>query len=432
MDERDTGDVNKKPLLAVIGVVVLVCVAGLAWTAWHITHGRPSGTARASRLPHDAFLVVTVDMAQARAWPTAASLRNTLAAPGADASPGTQDAARRYQEVISHCGFDPWQKVDGLSLGVDRTVLAGRSEADLATFIDGSFTTEQARQCLTWVATQNHRQVTPGEVSHHPVLTSVRDGAAGQRTQQFALLDHTVMFADQTYMAHALAVVDGAAPGLPADSTLTRMLERLGPSNLVNAMVDVTAVRAQNARDIDSAVDTLVHDNPTAPNLVLLKQVQTGGLAVRGGNNAVTVTARLDLPDGGAAGTLTAALNSLVTARRGDLGQAIDQAQASVTQMQAMMALGGSNTDLSRQFQQAGQGFAAVRQVLNQIHVAADGRTSVVTVDFTPQQVSALDAGVRAMAEIVAEVSHSMRGFPGMQQPERSPGAGPAVPGLPF
>ncbi len=406
--------VNKKSVLTVIAGAVLVCVVGLGATAWYLHHKTVGAGARTARLPHDAWLVVTVDVAQARAWPAAASIRNWLTNPGSDASQGSQAAARRYRDIVAACGFDPWAKVDTATAGIDRTVLTGRAEADVATYMDGSFTQDQARRCLTGLAGFNHRTITPAEVGHHPVLT-YPGSADGSPTQQFALLGRSVLVADQRYMPHALAIADGTSPGLPADSGMVTMLGQLGASNLFNLVADLHAVHANDPREMDRMVDAVAQDNPTIAHLDGLKGVLTSGVGLRVVDNAVTLSIRLDLPTSATAGTTATALHSVLEARRPDLLRLLDQGQASLSMVQATASLSG--TDLTRASSQVSTGIVTLREVAQQVRVNAQGTTVVVTLNFSARQVAALEGAVRGLADVLTAVSRTVRGFPGLSAP---------------
>lgn len=418
---------NSNSLKATIGVIVLLCAAALVGTAVFLRK-RHAGqnSARAGRLGPATFVIGQIDVAQMRSWSITNTLHRRFATPGEAQGRAMVENARHYQEMVTNCGFDPYDRVTGLVIGADRTALAGTNPNALAVFMDGRFTPAEVTRCVTWIAQQDHATVATSQLRGHTLLASNSGTGTPGHGAQFALLDGTVLGSDQSYMPTALAVADGAQPGLAADSPLNVMLSRLGSGNMANVVVDIAAVRAQNQHDADDAVDEAVRNNPTQPNLVLAKQATLGGFGVRVLNNAVTAMARVELPSAQLASQFSSALQGVITARRPDINNMIGEARAGVSSMRALGALRGGGGDLGPQFDQINAALDVFAALPAQLVVTTDAVQTVVTLPVSAQQVTTLESAVRALGEIIQQGSQN-RGRPspppGLELPMPAPGA---------
>lgn len=419
---------KNRTLFGVIGAVVVLCLGALIGTAIYLVKKRPSGNTLTGRISQDAALVVNIDVAQARAWPVLNTLRNHITAPPSPENEARNEIARQYRDLQAGCGFDPWQKLERLNIGVERAVLAGRNQSAWVAFLDGGFTTPEAQRCVTWIAQRDHQVLTPEQVRSRTVHTIARDGQrVTPGTTQMALLDHTALFTARENMDHALAVIDGEQPALAAASPLAGMMSRLARPALLSAVVDIETLRAQNEHTVDEAINDLVRSNPTLPDLNLLRQARTGGLSLTVVGGAVNLTTRAELPSPPLAASLSRALASLIQNRREEVLSLLRDAQSSQSFLSALL---GNTPGFAEKFSQIEAGFAAARGVIGQVQAQADGKDVVLTVPATQAQAVAIEAAVRAWTDVAAEMSRrnplpNIFGRPG----ENNPAQGTGLPG---
>lgn len=420
---------KNKVLYAVIGGVFAVCAAVLGYAAWKIYRRPKAGGAVAGRVSRDAVVVATLDLRQVRAWQPASSLHDTLRRPSENASETLRDVSRRYAELVRNCGFEPWQKVDAVALGVERSVVAATDQSAVAAFVDGTYTAAEAERCLRWLATQDRSTVTTTTVGRHAVHSVVRQGEQpGPRATQFTPLPGTTLVTQGQYTQRALAVVDGDAPALASDAPIARMMTRLGATTFLGAAADLAELRARQARTVDQAVDQLVQQHPTAPDLALLRQARVGGLSMAVVNNGLAVTLRAEEPTAANAEALSRALTTVIQQHRGEVQEAIRNARQS---QQIMRFTVGTVPGMTERFERMDEGFTALEQVTNQVAARAEASDAIVAMTVTQPQITALQNAFRAFGEIMAEASRNpLGGILGGGGMGRGGGLQLGVPGL--
>lgn len=420
---------NKTPLV-VIGALVFACFGLLAYAGYTIFKRSKGGSASvAGRISRDAFLVANFDAAQLRRWQPANSFHDMLRHPAPGATNTNRELARMYEELIQNCGFVPWEKVNGVTLGVERSVAEGHNQSAIALFVDGTYTHVEAERCLTYLVQRDHQTLSAAQLSGHRVLTATRSGAsATPDSTQFAQLTGSTLVAPQQYMVRALAVVDGHSPALASDSPLSRMMTRVGSAVILGAAVDLAELRSRQAQTVDGYINDLAQANPQAPDLILLRQARIGGFSMAVLNGAVTLSTRIEVPTPANAQALATALGVAITRNKAQLLEGIEDVRRQRQIFQATLSMVPGMTE---KFNQVDAAFTAVTQVLNQITTRGDENDAVVALNATQPQVTAIQDGVRAFSEIAAELSRRnpldaiMRGAGGMQ------GGAPSIPGLP-
>lgn len=407
---------NSKSLKSLLAAIVVLCAAALVGAALYLRkkHGAQN-TARATRLGPNTFVVAQLDIAQMRTWPIANGLHRRFTTQDDTQERGMREASRAYRDMVTNCGFDPYDQLTGIVVGADRTALAGTNPDAIAIFADGPYNPANVSRCINWFSTHNHLTASSGLQGGHTVWTMRSEGSTSTHGPQIALLDNALLGTDQSFMPGALAIADGTQPGLSPDAPLNVMLTRLGTSNMANVAVDVAAVRAQNQRDVDELVDEAVRTHPAIPNLVLAKQITVGGFAARVLNNAVTNVVRAELPSAAVAQQFTAAMQSLLNAHRNDANDLIGQARAGIASMRAIGSLRGGR-DLSAQFDQLNAALDVLAALPGQVTVTTDGTHTVITLPITAQQVTTLETAVRALGEIVQDAAAGRNRAPALPE----------------
>ncbi len=428
---------KNKALLGVIGLVVVACGALVAFAAWKILKRPRAGSGVAGRISRDASVVVTVDFRQLRAWQPAARVHEMFTRPAPDATEAQRDLARRYQELTQHCGFDLWQKSDGVTVGVEREVIEGRNQSAIAGFFDGTFSQPEADRCLRYVASLDQRTMTSTKVGRHDVLTPLRAGEQPTpRSTQLTLLPGSVLVTESSYTQRALAVLDGDAPALASDAPLTSMLGRLGQGVFLGAAADVALLRSRQQRSFDELVDDLVRAHPGAPDLALLRQARVGGASLAVVNGSLTAMVRVEEPSAANAQSLSRACDAVLRQRRGDVQEALRNARQS---QQFMRLALGSVEGMGERFRKVDEAATVLEALVNQVQCRAEGGDAVMALTATQAQVTSVQQGITAFGEIMAEASR-MNPLGGLLGGQRgggielgAPGIGlpaPQVPGL--
>ena len=394
---------KSKVLIAVIGAVFVVCAGVFAFAAWKIMKRPRAGGGLAGRVSRDAIIIGSLDLRQVRGWQPALDARDALTRPPQGAAAMQREAAEKYAEFVRNCGIDPWQKLDTVSVSVERSAVAGTDNSAIAAFADGTFTQPDADRCIRWIATQSNRTIAPSTVNGHTVLTPVRQGQQPDgREGQFTLLGNTVLATEQRYTQRALAVLDGSSPSLAADAPLNQMMRRLGPTVFLGGAADVAELRARQARTADEVIDDLVRANPTAPDLALLRQARMAGFGLSVVANNLQVAARVEVPTAANAASLTGACTTVLNARRTEALQALRQAKAAQGMMRMTVgAVGG----MAERFAALDRGFDAGEQVLNQLACRAEASDAVLAVTVTQPQITSLQNALRAFSEVMNEVN---------------------------
>ncbi|MBI5518063.1 MAG: hypothetical protein HY909_30110 [Deltaproteobacteria bacterium] len=413
---------NRKSLTTTLGVLLALVVAGLATVGlWKLRNKNTSADpAHSARLPRDTAVIVQLDMAQVRRWGTSGSLRNWL-------QRGTEgparDRARRYNEMVQGCGFDPWDKLDRATFALDRSMLQGTSSDARVLYLDGTFTQDQARACATWFVRQDSernelRALTVGR--HQVYFPSPPDLAPPERGPRFAFFGASALYADAPYMTRALQLYDGEQPGLEATAPVATQLARLSQGGMLYASMDVQAVRMQNPQDLDGFVEFLMQLSPGTPNLDLARRVNTAGASLGTSQGGTTLTLRAEMPDADAARTFSTALQALLNEKKPEARSALREFQGQLEMMQGLGALGRSlgagAPDLSAQFRQVNQGLSTLSEMLDQITVRADGTSVIATLTANAQQVTTLESAARAGTDILERLP-AQRGLPGRSPP---------------
>lgn len=402
---------NKKALVGVVAVV-LACLVALGGTAFWLIKKRRGGGTGTARFAPTSFVVVTGDLAQIRGFAPARSLRDMVLRPAADAPGGVRDVSREYQSVVRDCGMDPWETVDRFSVGADRAVLQARNPSEWLGYIDGRFTPAQGQHCLEALARRDHHRLVAQQVNGFTVHFLARENdPPTERTGGVHFMDHTAVIADRRYMPTAVQLAHGSLPGMPSDAPIARMLRTLGGNNALNVAADLAAIKAQNTRTIDEAVDDLVRANPNNPDITLARQAQTGGVAMAFAGGGVNVTARAEFPQATVARPFAAAMTTFVTARRGDVEQLVDEVRRNLGAMRLVAVLG--NAQLRERFDEIEAGLTVLRGLPSQITVRHEDRSVVVLLPVPPPQVTTLERSIRAGAAVVEEMSRTPM-FPGL------------------
>lgn len=429
---------NRKPLIGLVFAIGLICVGALAATAIWILKKQHGDTASVRRLPAQSFLVVQGNFAQLRASSFSQPLRRLLLEGRSEALPNADEVSREYRDLVQQCGFDPWVKLDGFTVGVDRDSLTGRSQSSQLAYLSGTFTEPEGVRCLEYLARRGHAAVQRAEVAHHPVYMPL--GASeqpGPRTLQLHFMPRATLIADRTYMPTALDLAYGARPGLAPENPVARMLERLGRDSALLAAVDLAQLRAQNVHTVDQAVDELVRANPEIPDLTIARQAQTGGAVATLDHGGVTVTVRAEFPAETAARPFSVAVQQLIQRRKPEYLQGLDQMGTSLAAARLGAAL--LNPQLRSRFDQLDAGLALARQLPDLVRVTADGRSTVLTLPLTEAQVTTLSNATQAAAAVFTEMVRSQNnglggvlgGRPPRDEPQGQPEAAPsAVPAL--
>jgi hypothetical protein len=395
--------VKNKALFGVIGLVVVACGALVAFAAWKILKRPRAGAGVAGRISRDAAGVVIADFRNVRAWQPATRLHDLLARPAADASEAQREFGQRYQEVTQNCGFDPWAKADTITVGIERSVVEGRDQSAIAGFVDGTFTQAEAERCLRYLATREHRTLASTQVGRHAVLTPLREGEQPTpRSTQFTLMPNTVMVSESSYTQRALAVLDGDSPALAADAPLSSMVTRLGAGVFLGGAADLAELRSRQQRTVDGMIDDLVRANPQAPDLALLRQARTGGASLAVVNGGLTAMVRVEEPAAANATSLARALELVVQQRRGDVQEALRNARQS---QQFLRLTLGSAEGMAERFRKVDEAAAVLEALTNQVQCRAEGNDAVVSLAATQAQVTSVQQGITAFAEIMAEAS---------------------------
>jgi hypothetical protein len=395
--------VKNKVILGVIVGVVVLCTAIFGVAAYKILKRPRVGAGLSGRVARDTAIVGVFDLRPLRSWQPARELREQLMQPPQNASEPVREAAQRYREVQQRCGFDPWEKVDAVNVGIEQSVLAATDASAVVAFVDGSYAQADADRCLRYLAEQARRTLAPSTVGRRTVLTEVASGEQpGPRTRQYVPMAGSTMVTEQSYTQRALAVLDGDAPSLATDAPVARMMTRLGAGVFLGVSANVAELRARQAQTVDRLIDDLVRSHPGATDLVLLRQARMGGVALAVLNGSLTVTARIEEPTEGNARSLTGALTAVIQQRRPQALEALQSAR----QSQAFLRLTlGALPGMGERFQQLDDGASALEQVLNQVAARTEGSDAVVSTTVSTQQVTTIQRGLRALAEVINEAS---------------------------
>ncbi len=425
-------------MVGVVGFVVVGSLAAVGGTAfWMMRKNRADGDGL-SRLPPNSFVVARVDVDQLLRFSPMAELRRTITHPAPGATRQETEFARKIQDVITRCTFDPADRVHAVYVGADRTVLTGNSNSAWVVSANHDRTPAQATQCLTAVLELAHGSVATTTVNGHAVLTPrFQNQTPSTSDPSVHFMTGTAIAAPQSYMPTALGFAYHTTPGLESGAPLPQTMGRLGAQRAITVAVDVAAIRAQNQRTVNELADDLVRENPNSADLTLARQMQTGGLALGLVNNGVELLARGEFPSATVARPFTAALQSMWTARKPELLSAIGEAQQGIGAMRALASLGGGGGQgPDDRFTRVEAAFGVARAALDQVRITQEDRATVVVVTLTPAQVTTLVNAVRAVKDLAADMSRMTRGVPGLGAgtPERPDPQGPAVrvPGLTF
>jgi hypothetical protein len=395
--------VKNKALFGLIGVVVMVCGALVAFAAWKILKRPRAGGGVAGRISRDAAVVVIADFRNVRAWEPATRLHDLFARPGADATGPQREVAQRYAEVLQNCGFDPWTKTDAVTVGVDRSVIEGRDQSAVTGLLDGTFTQAEAERCIRYLASRDQRTLASTQVARHTVLTPLRTGEQpSARSTQLTLFPGSLLVTESSYTQRALAVIDGESPALANDSPLTTMIGRLGAGVFLGASADLAELRARQQRTVDGAIDDLVRAHPQAPDLALLRQARIGGASLAVLNGSLTAMARVEEPSGANATSVARALEAVIEQHRGEALGALRDARQS--QQFLRLAL-GSTPGMTERFRKLDDAATVLEALIGQVHCRAEGSDAVVALTATQAQVTSVQQGVTAFSEIMAEAS---------------------------
>ncbi|MBK8697837.1 MAG: hypothetical protein IPN17_37715 [Deltaproteobacteria bacterium] len=424
---------NKNVMVGVVGVVVVGSLAAVGGTAFWMWRKNKTSANALSRMPPNSFVVARVELGQFRVFPPFADLRRTITHPAPDASARETALARQMQDVVTRCSFDPVDHVRTVFVGADRDLLAGRStSAWVATGVH-DVTPAKARQCFDAVMGLSQGTTTTTTVNGHTVLTPVLRGSTRTpRDPAVHFMDGSMLVAEQGYMPTALRFAYQEAPGLSSSSSLARMMDRLGAQQAVAVAVDVAAIRTQNQQTVNEFADDLVRANPSSADLTLARQMETGGVAISLVGNGVSALARGEFPSATVARPFTAALQSFWAARKAELLSGIGEAQQGFGAMRAMAGLTGGR-DAGERFDRIDAGFGVARAAVDQLRIAQDDRSAVVTLTLTPPQVTTLVNAARAAQQIAADMARMTGGLPEMlgggsrPAPQAAPGGLPQI-----
>lgn len=411
---------NKKTLAA-LGAAAVLCVAAFAAViVVKMLKDRGAGSTQEA-LPANAFVVARVDLERARRWSSWSAVRRLLQGGGEDGGATADRVQREWRGMVERCGFDPLDRIDRVVAAADRGVLQGRSQNDWLAHASGRATQAEIRRCIERLVQHAEGRLTPAQVENREVLTLLGPGdSASPRSPQFLLRERTVMVAPTAYMPTALGVAFGSAPRMGNEQALGRMLAKFNDASLA-VVGDVAGFRAQNQQTTAEVVDGLVRANPNIPDLTLARQVMTGGVGARTENGAAIVSIRAQMENANQSRAFSTAVQALIQARRGDVLQAIAGVQG-MTQLSRMIP--GQN--LEAEWRDIDAAFVAARAVVEQgVRTEVDGDTVVLTLTVSSAQVTAFEAGVRAVQRVV--------GSRGSRAPGRFPGGLPGgVPGMPM
>ncbi len=423
-------------MVGVVGFVVvgsLAAVGGTAFWMWRKNHAASDGM---NRLPPNSFVVARVDVDQILRFAPMAELRRTVTHPAPGATRQETEFARKIQDFVTRCSFDPADRVHTVFVGADRTLLTGRSSNAWVVSANHNATPAQATQCLTAALELAHGSVASSTVNGHAVLTPrLQNQTPSASDPSVHFMAGSAVASPQSYMPTALGFAYHQAPGLDSGAALPLLMGRLGGQRAITVAVDVAAIRAQNQQTINEVADDLVRENPNSADLTLARQMQTGGLALGLVNNGVELLARGEFASATVARPFTAALQSVWTARKPEIISTITEAQQGLGAMRAMAGLaGGQGSD--ERFTRVEAAFGVARAAVDQLRITQDDRASVVTLTLTPAQVTTLVNAVRAVKDLAADMSRMTGGLPGLgrEPPETRDPQGPAVrvPGLTF
>lgn len=395
--------VKNKALFGLIGVVVVVCGALVAFAAWKILKRPKTGGGVAGRISRDAAVVVVADFRNVRSWEPATRVHDMLARPASDATEAQRDLARRYTELQQSCGFDPWAKTDAVTVGVERSLIEGQNQSAVTGLIDGTFTQPEVERCLRYLASRDQRTLASTQVNRHTVLTPLRAGEQpSARSTQMTLLPGAVMVTEQSYTQRALAVIDGDSPALAADAPLTTMLGRLGQGVFLASSADLALLRSRQQRTVDGAIDDLVRAHPQAPDLALLRQARIGGASLAVLNGSLTAMVRVEEPTAANAQSVARALEAVIEQHRGEATGALRDARQS---QQLLRLTLGSLEGMSERFRKVDDAATVLEALIGQVHCRAEGNDAVIALTATQAQVTSVQQGVTAFGEIMSEAS---------------------------
>jgi hypothetical protein len=428
---------NKNVMVGAVSVVVVGSLAAVGGTAfWMWRKGRTAANAL-SRMPPHSFVVARVELSQVRAFPPVAELRRSVTNPGADAGRAETEVARQVRDVVARCAFDPIDRVRTVYVGADRDALAGRATSAWVASTAHDVAPAQAAQCLAAVVQLAHGTVTTSQVGGRAVQTPVFRGAApSPRDPAVHFMAGGAVVADQSYMPTALRLAYHETPGLDLASALPRMMDRLGGQRAVAVAVDVAAVRAQNQQTVNEFADDLVRANPGSADLTLARQMETGGFGVGLANGGVELAARGEFASATVARPFTAALQTFWAARKAEIVATIGEAQQGLGPIRAMAGVAGGR-EVGERFERVDAAFGVARAALEQLRIAQDDRSAVVTLALTPAQVTTLVNAAKAGRELAADMSRMTGGLGGLLggagggRPERPPLDQAAPPGMP-
>lgn len=405
---------NKNAMVGVVGFVVVGSLAAVGGTAYWMWRKNQTAGNALSRLPLNSFVVGRVELDQLRVFPPLAELRRTITHPAADASARERAVSQQMQDVVTRCSFDPIDRVRTVYFGADRDLLAGRSSSAWVASANTDVAPAQATQCLTAVMQLAHGTVATAQVNGRPVLTPLMQGATGTpRDPAVHFMTGSAVVAEQAYMPTALRFAYQETPGLNLASALPRMMDRLGAQRAVAVAVDVAAIRAQNQRTVTEFADDLVRANPGSADLTLARQLETGGVALSLLNNGVEAMARGEFASATVARPFTVALQTFWTSRKAEILATIGEAQQGVGAMRAMAGLTGGR-EMGERFDRIEAAFGVARASVDQLRIAQDDRSAVVTMALTPQQVTTLVNAVRAAKELASDMARMTGGLPGL------------------
>jgi hypothetical protein len=406
--------VNKNVMVGVVGVVVVGSLAAVGGTGYWLWRKRSTESNAMSRMPPNSFVLARVEVDQLRAFPPLAELRRAVTNPSPDA--GAQEAAiaRKMRDVVARCSFDPVDRLRTILVGADRDLLAGRSASAWVASGAEDVSPAQATQCFNAVIQLAEGTVTTAQVNGRAVMTPVfRRATPTPRDPSVHFMSGAAIVAEQAYMPTALRFAYGEAPGLSLTSALPRMMGHLGAQRAVAVAVDVAAVRAQNQRTVTEFADDLVRANPGSADLTLARQMETGGVALSVLNAGLEVVARGEFASATVARPFTAALQTFWTARKPEVLASIGEAQQGLGMMRAMAGLAGGR-EAGERFDRIDAAFGVARASVDQLRIAHDDRSAVVTLTLTPAQVTTLVNAGRAAREIASDIGRRPGGLPGM------------------
>jgi hypothetical protein len=156
-----------------------------------------------------------------------------------------------------------------------------------------------------------------------------------------------------------------------------------------------------------------VRANPGSADLTLARQMQTGGAAFSFPNAGVEATARGEFASATVARPFTAALQTFWAARKAEIGATIGEAQQGLGPIRAMAGMTGGH-DASERFDRIDAAFGVARNAIEQLRIAQDDRSAVVTLTLTPPQVTTLVNAAKAARELASDMARMTGGLGGM------------------